>query len=66
MSAQIAIELGELAARIARIGLSRKNPDAFFELRSEAARDARLLADWLRSGRRPAEFVSAPERPGVR
>jgi DNA primase len=61
-AAQISGELEALAARIARIGISRRNPDAFFELRSQAARDARLLADWLRRGRRPAEFQLADER----
>lgn len=62
MSAQLALELEALAARIARIGLSRRNPHAFFERRSEAAHDARALADWLRSNRRPADYVLAAER----
>ena len=61
-TAQIALELEALAARISRIGLSRKNPDAFFERRSEAAHDARVLADWTRTGRRPGDYVLAADR----
>lgn len=36
--------------------------DPFFIDRSQATRDVRLLAQWQRTGRRPAEFVPAAER----
>jgi hypothetical protein len=36
--------------------------DPFFVDRSQAARDVKLLGEWLRSGRRPAEFVLAADR----
>lgn len=62
---QIAVELEELARRIRRMrGIGRNgHASHFYEDRSEAARDAELLADWQRTGRRPAEFVLASDRP---
>lgn len=62
---QIAVELEELARRIRRMRAIGRNGDAdpFYEDRSQAARDAQLLADWQRTGRRPGEYVLAADRP---
>lgn len=51
---QLAAELDALAERIARIRPpSARNPHAFHEDRSEAAHDARAIAEHLRTGRKP-------------
>lgn len=55
--AAIAAELDALAERIARIRPpSNRNPHAFHEDRSEVAHDARAIASWLRTGRRPVDL----------
>lgn len=63
-SAQIAVELAALAERIKRVRACGRNGDLepFHIDRSQAARDAQLLSDWLRSGRRPADYVLAADR----
>lgn len=51
---ELAAELDQLAERIARIKPpSARNPHAFHEDRSEVAHDARSIATWLRTGRKP-------------
>jgi hypothetical protein len=53
---QIATALDTLAERIARIKApSSRNPHAFHEDRSEVAHEARSIATWLRTGRKPAD-----------
>jgi hypothetical protein len=60
---QVAVELDALAERIARIRSSAaRNPHGFHEDRSEAAHEARALAEWLRTGRRPGDFELAANR----
>lgn len=50
----VAAELEQLAERIARIKPpSSRNPHAFHEDRSERAHEARAIAEWIRTGRRP-------------
>lgn len=54
---EIAAALDALADAIGRIRpVSRRNPHAFYEDRSEAARRACLIAEWLRTGRKPQEL----------
>lgn len=64
VSAQIAVELEALADRIKRLRAVGRNGDSepFHIDRSQAAHDARSLADWLRSGRRPADYELAADR----
>lgn len=61
---QIAVELEALAERIKRIRACGRNGDLepFHIDRSQAAHDARSLGDWLRSGRRPADYVLHADR----
>lgn len=50
----VAGALIELAERIARLRpISSYNPHAFYEERSEIAHDARSIAEWHRTGRKP-------------
>jgi hypothetical protein len=67
LSAQIALELEALGDRIRRMrGIGRNGDmDPFFVDRSQAAHDARSLAEWLRTGRRPADYVPAAERGAI-
>lgn len=58
----IAAELEALAERISRLRQGHRDPHRFFEDRSEAAHDARSLAEWLRTGRPPADYVPADKR----
>ncbi len=60
----LAHELEQLAERIARIRAVGRNGDLepFHVDRSQARRDAQLLARWARSGRVPGEFVLAADR----
>lgn len=52
---QLADEIDDLAARIARIRpMSNRNPDAFYEERSEVAHEMRGLAERLREPARAA------------
>lgn len=64
MNAQLAVELEALAERIGRIRAVGRNGDAdpFYVDRSQARADARRLSEWLRTGRRPAEYVLAADR----
>lgn len=63
----IAAELEALAGRIKRMRAVGNNGhlEPFMIDRSEAARDAKLLADWLRTGRKPEEFVPSKQRSPV-
>lgn len=63
-AAQIAVELEALADRIARMRAVGRNGDAdpFYTDRSQAAHDVRRLGEWLRSGRRPADYELAADR----
>lgn len=63
-AAQIAIELEALAGRIKRMRAVGRNGDLepFMLDRSQARADAQHLADWLRSGRRPADYELAADR----
>ena len=63
-AAQIAVELDALAERVRRMrGIGRNGDmDPFFLDRSQAAHDARCLAEWTRTGKRPAEYKLAGER----
>lgn len=63
-AAQITIELEELAKRIKRIRAVGRNGDLdpFLLDRSQAAQDAQLLGEWLRTGRRSADFELAADR----
>jgi hypothetical protein len=55
-SRQISLELDELAERVSRIRPpSSRNPHLFHEDRSEVAHDIRKVAEWLRTGLRPAD-----------
>lgn len=58
----IAAELEALAERISRLRQGHRDPHRFYEDRSEAEHDARLLAEWLRSGRPPADYVLSAKR----
>lgn len=54
----IAAALDALAERIARIPPpSARRPDAFHEERSEVASQARAIADWARTGRKPIDLI---------
>lgn len=63
-SAQIAVELEALAERLRRIRGIGRNGDSepFYVDRSQAAHDAHCLAEWARTGRRPAEYELAAAR----
>lgn len=64
-TAQVTLELEELAQRIRRIRAVGRNGDAdpFYEDRSQAAADCTSLAEWHRTGRRPTDYVLAADRP---
>ncbi len=64
VSAQIAVELEALAERIRRMRGIGRNGDSepFYIDRSQAAHDARKLAEWQASGRRPADYTLAADR----
>ena len=59
----ISAELEALAERIARLRpVGRNGHEQFYEDRSELAHEARALAQWHRTGRRPADYLCAAER----
>ena len=63
-TAQIAIELEALAERIGRMRAVGRNGDSepFYLDRSQCRADARHLAQWQRTGRRPADYELAADR----
>jgi hypothetical protein len=62
--AQLFIELDALADRIGRIRAVGRNGDLdpFLVDKSQAKRDAKALAEWDRTGRRPVDYVLAADR----
>jgi hypothetical protein len=64
INAQLAVELEAFAERIRRIRAVGRNGDLepFHIDRSQARHDCLKLAEWARTGRRPADYTLAADR----